>query len=294
VIILEKSFIFDSIANDRQYVSQDFADYYKAFFSSGVLAVLTNLEVVQGANTFDVKLKAGKAVIEGRYYENTSDMTLSVATTATTRVDRLVLRCDTQSANRSIKAFIVQGTTTQPPALTRTSAVYEISLAKISVTTTSLTIVDERADNSVCGISGITDVRLAQAISATTGTFGTATFNDIMGQTDTLVKSIPIGSGKRNGKALIYCSDYNTYGILVFFYADKFQTKVVDVSGRSHSTSITSYGIVSGASAFATGIDDCQILEVYINGSNIDIKFRRTDVQHYSRNLKCTIEWEVY
>lgn len=70
------------------------------------------------------------------------------------------MRLDLNDSARYIKAFILKGTPNDnplPPALTRNSLVYEISLAQILVPANSATIpitniTDERMHKAVCGV----------------------------------------------------------------------------------------------------------------------------------------------
>lgn len=137
---------------DREYVAQQWADYFKLFIGTGVFASPTNqLKVVAGKG-MNVVVKAGWAFIEGRWYHNDADLVLPVQpnTTASTITSGVFIQAN--SSDRVIKAVIATGRTTPD----REAPYYELELAQIQLATgtTSITdsmITDMRPDESVCG-----------------------------------------------------------------------------------------------------------------------------------------------
>lgn len=161
---MERSSFFNAIsANgnyDRIYKAEDFARYFASFIGTGVFATpATNLQVTS-TDTMNLTLKQGKAWINGYFYENTEDLTLTVEVADGTlnRIDRVVIRLDL--VNREIKCYVKKGSfATSPvaPELTRNSDIYEIGLADIRVNKGVTKIVqdditDLRQNNNFCGL----------------------------------------------------------------------------------------------------------------------------------------------
>lgn len=93
---MEKSSFFNSVSGDRKYKAEDWASYFGSFIGNGVFPVpSTGLQVVAGSG-MQVTVKAGKAWINGYFYNNTSDLSLTLATAdgVLNRIDRIVVRWD--------------------------------------------------------------------------------------------------------------------------------------------------------------------------------------------------------
>ncbi|GAB6931571.1 hypothetical protein JCM10914A_55680 [Paenibacillus sp. JCM 10914] len=159
----EKSGFFDSTADDiRAYPARDFAEYFAMFVTNGVFNGGTNLEVTAVGNDANIRLNLGYAWINGYVYsvfDNPIVLGIQPATTQD-RIDRVILRLDTSTPVRLIKAIIVQGNpgvTPTPPALVRAGNTYDLSLAQIRVRANSTiiepaNITDERLNQTVCGL----------------------------------------------------------------------------------------------------------------------------------------------
>ena len=113
-----------------------------------------------------VTVKAGKAWINGYYYENTDDLTLTLETAdgVLKRIDRIVLQYST--IDRTIVVKVKKGTfasTPAAPALQRDADAYELGLADIyivngAVSISQANITDLRLNNTYCGIvHGVVD-----------------------------------------------------------------------------------------------------------------------------------------
>ncbi len=151
---------------DRTYNAEDFARYFASFIGSGIFPNPTTNLQVKADNAMRIIVSAGKAWINGYFYENTDELSLQLATAdgVLNRIDRVVLRLDL--INREMKCAIKTGTaasTPQTPSLQRDSDIYALALADISVKkgATKLTqsdITDQRFNDSLCGIvSGVVD-----------------------------------------------------------------------------------------------------------------------------------------
>lgn len=151
------------------YTEEQFSRYNNALQTNGVIpAALTNdgfdaedkLEVIEAfIPAMEVYVKPGHCMIQGYWGYNDAykGSAISSNTSGNPRIDRIVERLD-KTANTVSLALITgtPGVTPSAPALTRTSTIWEISLAQIEVANgaTSITnsdITDERGDPAVCG-----------------------------------------------------------------------------------------------------------------------------------------------
>lgn len=157
---------FNSRNGDRLYNADDISGFFYNLISNGVLATpSTNLQVQAGSG-MTVSVSPGYGMIQAKYIDLTTaqSVQLTAADIALDRIDRIVLRLDRQ--NRQIVIAAKTGTPAAnpaAPALTRTTDIWELSLARIYVAAgaTSITqaeITDERSNTSVCGyITGMID-----------------------------------------------------------------------------------------------------------------------------------------
>ena len=77
---MEKSSFFNSVSHDRTYKAEDWAEYFASFIGNGIFPVpSTGLQVVAGSG-MNVTVRAGKAWINGYFYQNTGDLTVQLAT----------------------------------------------------------------------------------------------------------------------------------------------------------------------------------------------------------------------
>lgn len=158
---MEKSMFFNSREGDRRYKAEDWANYFSSFISNGVMPLPSSgLQVVTGEN-MTVRLREGKAWINGYFYNNTDylNLTLDFADGVLNRIDRIVIRWDLTA--RSILAKVKKGVpSAQPvaPTLQRDADVFEIAVADVLVNkgATAITqgnITDQRLNGNLCGIS---------------------------------------------------------------------------------------------------------------------------------------------
>lgn len=162
---MERSSFFNAILDsegtpDRTYLAEDYAKYFASFIANGVFPnPSTGLQVMANGD-MTVTIRRGKAWINGYYYENTDDYTLSVdvADGVLSRLDRVVLKLD--FLNRTIKAYVKKGQFASSPVapnLQRDSDAYEIALADVKINKGSIKIVqsnvtDLRLNKDLCGI----------------------------------------------------------------------------------------------------------------------------------------------
>jgi len=157
---MERSGFFNSSGGDRVYDAIDFARYFGCLASNGVFwATASNLKVSPGTGVKAV-VEAGSAWINGYSYENTSPLELTLETPhgVNARIDRAVLRLS--MPERRIYVAVKTGvpaSTPEAPELTRTSDVYELALADVTVPRAAVSLVvgnitDQRLNQTLCGL----------------------------------------------------------------------------------------------------------------------------------------------
>ena len=157
---MEKSSFFNSVSHDRTYKAEDWAEYFSSFIGNGVFAVPSAGLKVMANEGMTLTVKSGKAWINGYFYFNTSDFSLTLATAdgVLKRIDRIVVRCDLINRIMSVKVksspFSASPTA---PELQRDSDIYELALADITIGagTSEITqnnITDQRLNSSLCGV----------------------------------------------------------------------------------------------------------------------------------------------
>lgn len=157
---MEKCSFFNSVSGDRRYKAEDWAGYFSSFIGNGVFPLpSTGLQVVAG-EAMAVTVHAGSAWINGYFYCNTADLTLSlpVADGVLKRIDRIVVRWDL--TERKIFAAVKSSTPSASPtapALQRDADAYELCLADVLVSAGATTIsqaaiTDQRLDTALCGV----------------------------------------------------------------------------------------------------------------------------------------------
>jgi gas vesicle protein len=167
----QKSSFFNSVNGDRKYSADDFANYISKFVGNGIFPKpATGLQVTQNTG-MTIKIAAGVAWVNGRMFENTSDliMTHDNADGGSSRVDRVVVQYS--KLNREIVIKIKKGTigSSTAPALQRDADIYELSLATVAVNKGAIDIKqinidDTRLDTTVCGLA----INLVQTIDLKT------------------------------------------------------------------------------------------------------------------------------
>lgn len=163
---MERFLFFNSTPEDRRiWVASDFADYFGSILSSGLIHTNKEpgLRAEVEAGTLNTIISAGKAVIEGHLYENTTPLTLkhNIPEASLDRIDRIVLRLDLRNQSRFIKLFVSEGMPAAQPAaptLQRDQFIYELSLAQVRVRANTVQLLpsdltDERLNEAVCGLA---------------------------------------------------------------------------------------------------------------------------------------------
>lgn len=149
---------------DREYTAADFARYFHAFITSGIIAdggnIAEGLQVVAN-DDMTTTLKAGNLIIDGYRYELMKDMVFqhSAADGVLDRIDRISITLDT--AEREIHAILREGEYSyQPiaPQCRRTSeymdyVVADVRIVKGAIKIAQANITDTRLSTELCGIA---------------------------------------------------------------------------------------------------------------------------------------------
>lgn len=156
----EISGFHSSVNGDRRYKADFWARFLGSFIGNGVYPnPSTNLQVIANGD-MTVTVKAGKAWVNGVFYENTADkvITLDVADGVLKRIDRIALSNITLERDTYIK--VKKGSfasSPAAPALQRDADAYELGLADIyilngAVSISQANITDLRLNSAYCGI----------------------------------------------------------------------------------------------------------------------------------------------
>jgi hypothetical protein len=163
-LALEQSRFFNSTAADpRRYSADNFAEYFRMLFGSGVQSLGNNLAVSPGAIDMKVSVGYGLALVDGYGYwlkdDGTGPWEATLVSAPLPRFASVVLHLDKRFDQQGVRLMVLYGepaTNPQLPPLTRTSAITELSLARIyipagAVQITEGNVVDERNDDELCG-----------------------------------------------------------------------------------------------------------------------------------------------
>ncbi|HMM31888.1 MAG TPA: hypothetical protein PKB13_08950 [Clostridia bacterium] len=175
-MIQEKSGFWDSIdatsstpGDERNYAAREMVMPTRLLLSNGVDPEPDSLKVLPGAYERSTQIMLGYAWIRGRWYALEDDGTggaetltlLHDAPVQYNRIDRIVLRYDENFTldGRYVRAVVLKGMEAEVPAapeLTTSEEIEEISLARVLVKPSQMTILeadiaDERDDETVCG-----------------------------------------------------------------------------------------------------------------------------------------------
>ena len=154
----ESSGFFVSQNGDRKYTTDWLAKYIAALVTTGVYK---DELAVRASDGMTVTVQPGRAWLKGYLYSNDAPLEISIknADSAMPRRDTVVVRLNL--TDRTITTMVLTGafgTAPVAPDISRTSDIYDLKLAEISVPagTTRMTqslIKDTRLDDSVCGIT---------------------------------------------------------------------------------------------------------------------------------------------
>lgn len=149
---------FNAVDGDREYNADNISDYFKGLISNGVYESLDGALQVMANSSHGVAVKTGRMMIDGHYFENTEDLTISLPVKGSAFYYAVSVIMD--RTNRTMTLSYKSGTTSQgkpvKPSLARDSRYYEMVLAYIYADAGNniiqqSKIEDMRPDNAVCG-----------------------------------------------------------------------------------------------------------------------------------------------
>lgn len=157
---MQKSSFFNSVNGDRRYKAEEWAEYFASFIGNGVFPQPATNLMVQANVNMSIAVKAGKAWINGYFFNNTTDTTIQLDTAdgVLKRIDRIVARWSL--TNRSITIAVKKGANASsptPPVLQRDADIYELALADVAINNGVVqilqsSITDRRLNNELCGL----------------------------------------------------------------------------------------------------------------------------------------------
>lgn len=147
---------------DRVYDASSFAKVFSLFMTNGVFAKEKTSELqVKAKSGLTVTVKAGRAFIDGYWYELTEDADITMASNTSAYAVRSVVTCKLDRSARKITINKRDAVTSVLPV--NDGTVHELVLAIISLgvgvsTISQSMITDTRGDNSYCGfVTGLVD-----------------------------------------------------------------------------------------------------------------------------------------
>ena len=158
----ERSGFFNAIETgggtyDRVYDAEDFAQYFATFIGNGVFINPSDQLKVIPKTGLTVTVKAGKAFIDGYWYELDEDMDITLTANGTSNTINDVIACTLNKSNRTIT--IVKKESVRSTLPVNNGTTHELILAVVSVgvgvsNLTASNITDTRPDNTYCGFVG--------------------------------------------------------------------------------------------------------------------------------------------
>lgn len=163
---------------DRTYDASDFADYFSNFIGNGVYAKTSDQLKVIPNSGLSVKVKIGKAFIDGYWYTLDEDKVIQLNVNSGTGSSNTVIVAELNKTNREITVKAREFVSSAYPI--STTNIHELVLAIISnkVGATTITegdITDTRLNMEYCGIVAalIQQIDFGKAYSQFEGQFNT-------------------------------------------------------------------------------------------------------------------------
>lgn len=151
---------FNSIDGDRKYNADDISNFFGGIITNGIFKNYDNELEVVAIGGMNISIKSGKALINYKYFYNTSDYTATIdAHSNFTRTDYVIVYSDLTERQCGIKIVkdVESGTNSD---LIETDTYKFIRLASINVSTSATTIYDtditDLRNNSWISLSNLT------------------------------------------------------------------------------------------------------------------------------------------
>lgn len=171
---------------DKVYDAEDFAQYFALFVGNGVFLNPSNQLKVEPKTGLTVTVKAGKAFIDGYWYELDEDMDITLSANGTSNAINDVIVCTLNKSTRTISTVKKENVSSVLPVNNGTIHELVLAIVSIGVGVSSLTvsnITDTRPDNTYCGFVGalIEQVDFGNLFNQMESQFNDW-FNDMKGQ----------------------------------------------------------------------------------------------------------------
>lgn len=145
---------------DETYGPDDFTNYFRDFYSDGIMAEDTSYFAVTEKNGMTLTVKSGIAYIDGHFYRprDNSTVTLAESDPEFPRIDLVEIKCD--YVTNKLYVDVITGEPSETPTvpqLQRDAAAYCLGLAAVTVKAntaevTQADIKDLRFDTNFCGV----------------------------------------------------------------------------------------------------------------------------------------------
>ena len=145
---------------DEAYGPDDFTNYFRDFYSNGIMADGTSYFAVTEKNGMSLAVKKGIAYIDGHFYRPFDDVTITLSESDTefARIDLVEIKCDYVTNKLYVDVITGEPSDTPTiPQLQRDAAAYCLGLAAVTVAAnaseiTQADIKDLRFDTNYCGV----------------------------------------------------------------------------------------------------------------------------------------------
>ena len=145
---------------DVAYGPDDFTNYFRDFYSNGIMADDTSYFAVVEKSGMTLTVKKGIAYIDGHFYRPSADLTVTLAESDTEfdRIDLIEVKCN--YVTNKVYVDVITGEplgTPTVPELQRNASAYCLGLAAVTVKAnaaevTQANIKDLRFDTAYCGV----------------------------------------------------------------------------------------------------------------------------------------------
>lgn len=140
---------------DRTYDATDFANYFANFIGNGIYAEPSDQLKVSASSGLTVKVKSGKAFIDGYWYELTEDKNVTLKANTGTGSETTVIVAELNKTNREITVKAREFVSSTIPL--NTSNIHELVLAivtnKVGISVIANEMIqDTRLNSEYCGV----------------------------------------------------------------------------------------------------------------------------------------------
>ncbi len=244
-------------------------------------------------NASDIKNSENKTV----------ELKLSELSTQTADLAQGLNTHESKSATTSAKGHVELATNAEVTAGTDTTRAVTPAGLKVELdkklTTTNLLTEIKKVDGAGSGLDAdLLDGKDSSDFQSVNKLYGTIKVSDTVGINATITKNIPIGAGNKSA-IVVLSNSLSLRGLLLFCGTDKTKTYGIAMGKSSYMDTISRQysDIIAGKKTIGSdvigNVDDLDIVDCYINGSNLTFVIKNNNTQ-YARDLGCNISWEVW